>query len=276
MTVDQSHKTTQTNPEGTELGNPVAQSADPIDRVVRLAPRWAVFALGACGLLVASIIIWAVTGTVTSSVSAPGLYNEAGALNVNTPERVTVDQVLVTLGQSVTKGQKLVSLEGGGSLTSPQNGVVTLILASGGSTMSAGRTALQVTDLAQLDTVVALVPARLTGTVVVGLPVRMSVSSAPSGRYGYLLGTISSIGSEPFTSAETAEKLGLQEQVVDSLLGSAPGLLAIIRLGHDPTTVSQYHWSIGQGPPFVITKGVPISVEIDLSEQHPIQVVFSH
>ncbi|QNK82123.1 HlyD family efflux transporter periplasmic adaptor subunit [Nakamurella sp. PAMC28650] len=264
-----------TTPPDTGLGHPISQSADSIDRVVRLAPKWAVCALGACSLLVVSIIIWAITGTVTSSVSVSGLYLEAGALRVQTTKDATVDRVLVTLGESVTTGQDVVSLEGGGFLTSPQSGMVTSILVSAGSIMIAGKIALRVTDLSQLDTVVALVPAGMTGTAAVGLPVRMSVSSAPSGQYGYLLGTVTEISSDPYTTAEVSEKLGLQQEVVASLLGSEPGFLAIVTLDSEPSTVSQYRWSIGQGPPFPITQGVPIAVEIDVSEQRPIQVVFS-
>src|SRR5664279_4483451 len=93
------------------LGRQVAQSADPIDRVVRLAPKWTVFVLLACGLLVLGIIIWAVRGTVTSSVSTAGLYNERGSVKVTTDTQVTVDRVLVGLGQQVTKGQQVVSLQ---------------------------------------------------------------------------------------------------------------------------------------------------------------------
>lgn len=277
MTVDHSAPTT-TDSTGTAgdrgLGRPLAQASDPIDRVVRLAPKWTVFVLAACGLLVLGIIVWSVRGTVTSSVSTTGLYNERGAATVSTDTAGTVDKVLVKLGDAVTTGQPLVSLVGGTSLVSPQDGSVTSILVSDGSTMVAGQHAARVTDLAAPDFVVTLVPTGLTGTVVVGLPVRMAVSSAPSSTYGYLLGTVDEISSDPFTVAQVATRLGLEEQVVAAQLGTAPGLLAVVRLQYDPSTPSNYAWSVGQGPPFVITQGVPVTAQIILSEKSPLDVVF--
>lgn len=256
------------------LGHPVTQTADPIDRVVRLAPKWTVFVLLSCGLLVAGIIVWAVGGTVTSSVSTRGLFNEGGAAAVSTSTPATVDRVLVSIGQEVFKGQQLVSLTGAGPLLSPRDGVVTTILVSDGSVLLSGQTALRVTDLAEPDCVMTLVPASLTGTVIVGLPVRMEVSSAPSSTYGYLIGSIGEISSEPLTVAQFATKLGLEEQVVAAQLGDEPGLLAVINLEHDPIAASHNRWSIGQGPPFVITQSVPVTAQIILSEQSPIDLVF--
>ena len=259
-----------------DLGRPVPQSADPIDRVVRLAPRWTVFVLLACGLLVLGTIIWAAKGTVTSTVSTRGLYNERGTLNVLTAKAVTVDRVLVKLGQRVTKGEQVVTLKGGGTMVSPQNGTVTSILVSDGSMMPAGKASVQVTDLAHPDGVVAVVPASLTGTVSVGMPVRMEVSSAPSSKYGYLLGRIDTIGRSPDTVEQIATRLGMEVPVVASLLGTEPALLATIRLESDASTSSDYRWSVGAGPDFVVTQGVPVRANIVMSEAHPLDMVFPH
>lgn len=259
---------------GRDLGRPVPQSADPIDRVVRLAPKWTLFVLLACGLLVLGTIIWAVGGTVTTSVSTRGLYNERGTMDVLATRQATVDQVLVSLGQQVTQGQQVVTLEDGSVMVSPQDGTITSVLVSGGSVLSPNEATMEVTDLATVDQVVTVVPASMTGSVVVGMPARIAVSSAPPSRYGYLLGTIDAISRSPDTVAQIATKLELEEGVVASLLGAEPALLATIRLNFDPNVPSGYRWSVGDGPPFVITQGVPVIAQIILSEQHPIEVVF--
>lgn len=270
--------TADPSPSGTDrdhgLGHPVPQTADPIDRVIRLAPKWTLVVLIACGLLVVGTAIWAVKGTVTSSVSTVAVYNELGMLDATSTSAATVDQVLVHLGQRVSTGQKLITLDGGAALTSPQDGAVTSILVSPNSVLAAGTIAVRVTDLATLDNVVTLVPPALTGTVLVGQPVRMEVSSAPSSRYGYLLGTIGQISSEPYTPAQVGRVFGLDQQVVEAYMGTKPALLATIALDYDQATPSNYRWSVGQGPPFVIPEGMPITAHIVLSEQHPIKVVF--
>jgi hypothetical protein len=257
-----------------ELGRPVPQSADPIDRVVRLAPRWTVFVLLACALLVLGTIIWSVRGSVTTTVSTRGMYNERGTLNVLTTKAVTVDRVLVKLGQRVIKGEQVVTLKGGAAMVSPQDGMVTSILVSDGSMMLPGKASLQVTDLAQPDDVVAVVPASLTGTVAVGMPVRMEVSSAPSSKYGYLLGRVDTISRSPDTVEQIATRLGMEVPVVASLLGTEPALLATIRLESDASTSSDYRWSVGAGPDFVVTQGVPVRANIIMSEDHPLDMVF--
>jgi HlyD family secretion protein len=187
----------------------------------------------------------------------------------------TVLKVLVSLGDKVTKGQPVISLTDNHNLDSPQDGSVTSILVSDGSVMWPGKVAARVTDLSQPDVVVAAVPINLTGTIVPGLPVRMEVSSAPPSKYGYLLGSVDEISQDPYTSAQLADRLDLDVQVVQTLLGTEPALLVIIRLEFDPSTPSGYRWSVGQGPPFVLTTGVPINARIVLSEQRPIDVVFS-
>lgn len=256
------------------LGHPVPQTADPIDRVVRLAPRWTVFVLIACGLLVLGVGIWAAVGTVTSAVTAPGLYTQRGSANVVATEAATVDRVLVRLGQEVVEGQELVALRDGAGLAAPQAGTITSVLVSDGSAMWPGKTAVVVTDLTAPDEVVALVPADLTGAVAVGLPVRLDVSLAPASRYGYLLGTVDEISYTPYTTQQIAEKIGLDPQIVALELGAEPALLATIRLTYDPTTRSSYRWSVGDGPPFGITQGVPVEARIILDEQHPLELVF--
>jgi multidrug efflux pump subunit AcrA (membrane-fusion protein) len=271
MTVDQTSAATD---QRQGLGRPVPQSADPIDRVVRLAPKWTVFVLIACGLLVLGTIIWAVTGTVTSSVRTTGMYTEHGAVNVVAKKAGVVERVLVTLDQKVTKGQQLVALEGGQVAVSPQDGAVTSILVSDGAAVIPGTSMVRVTDAAELDTVVTVVPVDLTGIVYVGLEVRMDVAGTPSSQYGYLLGTVAEISSDPYTVEQIAQRLDLEEQVIGSLLGAQPGLLATIKLEHDPSTPSSYRWSVGEGPPWVITQGVPVKAQIILDEQHPVEVVF--
>lgn len=257
-----------------DLGQPVPQTADPIDRVVRLAPKWTMFVLLSCALLIVGIGAWAVGGTVVSSEATAGVYNERGAQPVVSEEPETVKEVLVLLGQEVDKGEKLFDLEDGHGLEAPQDGVVTSILASAGAVVPTGTTVARVTDPAVPDKVVTLVPAPLSGTVVVGQPVRIEVSSAPSTRYGYLLGTIEEISSDPYTVDQFAGRIGQPAEVVESLLGKRPGLLATITLRRDSQSATGYAWSVGDGPPFAITQGVATTCNIVLSEQHPIDVVF--
>lgn len=216
------------------LGSRVATAADPLDRVVRLAPPWTVFALAACGLLVVGIVVWALTGTVSSTVTTPGFLDDVGATTVRVNAPGVVEQVAVERGDMVTKGQVVAALRDGTTVTAPLAGQVVSVSVSKGSSVVPGQSVVIVADLTVDPFVVTKVAPSYISTVRVGLTVRMEVEGAPASRYGYLLGTITEITNVPFNNAQIATRLDLEEQVVASGLGDGPGLLAIVRLHPDP------------------------------------------
>ncbi|MEO7236565.1 MAG: HlyD family efflux transporter periplasmic adaptor subunit [Lapillicoccus sp.] len=256
------------------LGQPVTASTDPIDRVVRLAPTWTLFALAASGVLVIGIVVWALTGTVSTSVTTPGILDDASSSTVQVTSTGQVDRVPVSVGDVVKQGQVVATLRDGTALTAPLAGQIVAVSVSPGSRVVAGESVVTVSDLTVDPVVVTKVAPSFLSTVRVGLPVRMEVQGASASRYGYLLGTISDITSTPFTNAQIATRLGVDEQLVASELGDAPGLLAVVRLQVDPSTPTGYAWTVGQGPSIVAQQGVPITVHTVLQESTPLGMIF--
>ncbi len=256
------------------LGQPVTPSADPIDRVVRLAPPWTVFALVSSGLLVVGIVVWALTGTVTSSVSTPGFLYDVGATTLRASSQGVVDQVVVQLGDNVKQGQPVATLVGGTTLTAPKDGSVVSVNVSPGSSVTPGQSVAIVVDPRIDPYVVTKLPPSYISTVRVGLSVRMEVEGAPASQYGYLLGTLADITNDPFTNAQIGTRLGIDQTVVASELGDPPGLLAVIHLHPDPQTPTGYAWSVGQGPTLIAQQGVAITVHTIIKESTPLGVVF--
>jgi HlyD family secretion protein len=134
--------------------------------------------------------------------------------------------------------------------------------------------AVRVTDPTQPDFVVTVVPTRMTGEVVVGQEVRLELASAPSSTFGYLLGTVNEVSPDPYTIEQIAQILKVAPQLVASELGPEPGLLARITLQPDADAPSGYRWTVGDGPPFVISQGAQVTAHVILDEQRPIDVVF--
>ncbi len=256
------------------LGQPVTTSTDPIDRVVRLAPTWTLFALAASGVLVIGMVVWALTGTVSSRVTTPGILDDAGGSTVQAASTGQVAQVPVSVGDVVKQGQVVATLRDGTTLTAPQDGEIVAVSVSPGSRVVAGESMVTVSDLTVDPFVVTKVAPSYLSTIRVGLPVRMEVEGASASRYGYLLGTVSDITSTPFTNAQIATRLGVDEQLVASELGDAPGLLAVVRLQRDPSTPTGYAWTVGQGPTIVAQQGVPITVHTVLQETTPLGMIF--
>ncbi len=256
------------------LGQPVTTSTDPIDRVVRLAPTWTIFALVASGVLVVGMVVWALTGTVSSSVTTPGILDDAGGSTVRVTTTGQVDQLPVSVGDVVTQGQVVATLRDGTTLTAPQAGQIVAVSVSPGSRVVAGESVVTVSDLTVDPFVVTKVAPSYLSTVRVGLPVRMEVQGASASRYGYLIGTISDITSTPFTNAQIASRLGVDEQLVASELGETPGLLAVVRLQRDPANATGYAWTVGDGPSIVAQQGVPITVHTIIQETTPLGMIF--
>lgn len=262
-------------PGGTsDLGRPLTASADPVDRVVRLAPTWTVFALVASGVLVVGIVVWALTGTVSSTVTSPGILHDIGATTVRATTSGQVDRVPVTVGDMVKTGQVVAVLHDGASLTAPLDGQIVAVNVSPGSRVVPDQSVVIVADLTIDPLVVTKVAPSYISTIRVGLPVRMEVEGAPASRYGYLLGTISDITNNPYSNAQIAERLGTDEHVVASELGEAPGLLAVIRLQPDRSTPTGFAWTVGEGPTLVAQQGVVITVHTVLKESTPLGMVF--
>ncbi len=258
----------------TPAGAPPAASGDALDRIVRLAPPWTVFALVASALLVVGMLVWAVTGTVSSSVTTPGFLDDVGATTVRASTAGKVDTVAVALGDSVAQGQVVVVFRDGTSLTAPLAGQVVAVSVSPGSTVVSGQSVVIVADLAVDPFVVTKLPPSYISTVRVGMPVRMELEGVPATRYGYLIGTVSEITNNPFTDAQIATRLGVDPGVVAASLGDAPGLLAVVRLQPDRTTPTGFAWTVGQGPSVVAQQGLPITVHTVLQESTPLGMVF--
>jgi hypothetical protein len=260
--------------EDTGLGQPVPQTADPIDRVVTLAPKWTIFLLAACALLVAGALVWAFNGRITKTISSQGVLRDQGYSIVQAGQDGLIDQVLVAPGDSVMTGQALVNFADGKQTKSPRDGTAVTVFVAPGSRVEAEADIVGITDTTIPDEVYTVLPPAVTGTVVAGLPVQMQVSGAPSSTYGYLKGRVVEVSSSPQTVDQIAKQFSVDASVVAQAIGTQPGLLATIALETDPDSTTGYAWTVGQGPDFQLVQGTPIVVQVILSEQSPVQVLF--
>lgn len=256
------------------LGQPVPQTADPIDRVVTLAPKWTIFLLAACALLVAGALVWAFNGRITKTVSTQGVLRDQGYSIVQAGQDGLIDQVLVAPGDTVENGQALVEFANGRQTESGRDGTVVTVFVAPGSSVEAQADVVGITDTTIPDEVYTVLPPELTGTVVAGLPVQMEVSGAPSSTYGYLKGRVVEVSSAPQTVDEIAKQFGVDPTVVAQAIGTQPGLLATVAMETDATSPTGYAWTVGEGPNFQLVQGTAIVVEVILSQQSPVQVLF--
>ncbi|MFE7510461.1 HlyD family efflux transporter periplasmic adaptor subunit [Streptomyces sp. NPDC057540] len=252
------------------------QSPEELDVPVRLARPQGRLVLAVTVVVMAAAGFWALTGTVTSRVNAPGLLTHAeGSYLLQSPVAGQVTEVLTDEGRSVAAGAPLLTVRtdrGDRPVRAVAGGRVITLHARLGAVVTTGAdvaTVERVTDPKAPLVAVLYLPGETAATLRVGAPVDLGVQSAPRDRFGVLRGRVTAIGSAPRTRAQ-----------LDSFLGD-PGLAARFARQGDPVAVlvtpdrspanaSGYAWSSSDGPPQAPVSGTPVTGAVRLPPQHPV------
>lgn len=251
------------------------QSPEELDLPVRLArPRsWLVLTVTVA--VVAAAALWAVTGSVSSRLTAPGVLTHAGGAYVlQSPVAGQVTEVLVHEGDTLAADAPLLNVrtaQGVRPVRAVAAGRVTSLPARIGAVLSTGADVATVERVAGRDdplVAVLYVPGGGGPALPVGAAVDLTVQSVPAGRYGVLRGRVAAVGRAAQTPQQITGFLG------DSRLGAefsahGPPVAVMVRL--DPAdTTSGYGWSKAAGPPYAVDSMTLVSGAVQLPEQRPV------
>lgn len=241
-------------------GNPL----EDLDRLFRLTSRrtWSVVA--ALVILVAALVVWGFIAQRDVTVSASGLLvPSSGFIEVARLDSGVVNEVFVTTGQDVTKGQKLATYagpQGVQTVVAPVAGKVVEVSAAPGSTLVTGLPAFTMVP-ASSETIAATVATpQVQAQLVDGQSVLLEAASAPSAQYGSIEGHISRISDVPATAARLDRLTGGSEVLIKGLLSSGPVYEVDVRLDRNATTVSGYQWTTKDGPPYKVPPGTLVAM----------------
>ena len=256
------------------------QSPEELDVPVHLARPQGRLVLTVMLLVMAVAGYWAVTGTVTSKLDAPGILTFAeGSYTLQSPFAGQVTAVFADEGEMLADGAPLLSVRAeDGKVETVRTvaaGRVTALSAGIGAVVAVGA------DLATLERInspkdpllaVLYAPGAGGSTIPVGSAVELTVQSVPTRSYGLLRGRVLAVGRVPETQQQITSFLG------DGQLGaqfSAQGqpLAVMVQLDRSTGTRSGYAWSSAQGPPYPIESTTLVSGSIQLAAQHPIDWV---
>ncbi|MFJ5678932.1 HlyD family efflux transporter periplasmic adaptor subunit [Streptomyces sp. NPDC093097] len=257
------------------------QSPEELDLPVRFARPQGWLVLAVTVLVMIAATVWAVTGTVSATLSAPGILTHGhGSYVLQSPVAGQVTAVLAEEGGQVAPGAPLVRIR-------TERGTTTVVraLAAGrltGLVASIGAVVTTGADLASVErttgpreplTATLYVPAESAATLSAGTPVDLAVASAPTQRYGVLRGRIAAVGRTAQPRQRIAAFLGsaqLGEQF------SRAGQPVAVRVTLDPAhTASGYAWSTTGGPPFALDSMTQATAAVHLAAQHPIDWLLS-
>ncbi|WP_031074171.1 HlyD family efflux transporter periplasmic adaptor subunit [Streptomyces sp. NRRL S-118] len=252
------------------------QSPEEIDLPVRFARPQGLLVLTVTVVAMLAATVWAVTGTVSSTLSAPGILTHAqGSYVLQSPVSGQVTDVLAEEGDHLPADAPLVKVrtpEGPAVVRTIAAGRLTTLVAAIGSVVTTGADVAAVERArAQDDPLLAVlyVPADRGASVPVGAAVDLTVQSVPAQEYGVLRGRVKAVGRTAQTRQRITAFLG-NSQLGEQFSRQGPPVAVLVRLERSSSTRTGYAWSTSDGPPYALDTMTLTTGSVHLAEQHPI------
>ncbi|CAK7286484.1 MULTISPECIES: HlyD family efflux transporter periplasmic adaptor subunit [Streptomyces] len=251
------------------------QSPQELDLPVRLARPQGWLALGVTVVVMAAASVWAMTGSVASTVSAPAILTHGqGSYVLQSPVAGQVTAVLARQGERLPASAPVLKVR-----TSQGNSVVRTVAAGRVTTLAAtiGQIVQTGTDVAAVEKVghaddplyaTVYVPAQNAAAIPAHAAVDLTVSSVPAQRYGVLRGQVRSVDRAAQSDRSIAAFLG-DDQLGRQFTRNGRPVAVTVQLTASHTT-SGYRWSTSDGPPFRLDSMTLATASIRLADQHPV------
>jgi multidrug efflux pump subunit AcrA (membrane-fusion protein) len=252
------------------------QSPEELDLPVRFARPQGWLVLAVTVVVMAGAAFWAVTGTVSSTLSAAGVLTHGqGSYVLQSPVAGEVTDVLAEAGKTLPAHAPLLKIhttQGDRVIRTIAAGRVTTLTVTIGAVVTTGA------DVATMERIdrpgaplmaVVYVPEKSAPTIPVGATVDLTVQSVPAQRYGTLRGRVRSVGTAPQTRQQITAFLG-DEQLGADFTRGGPSVPVLVRLDASSSTRSGYRWSSSQGPPVRLDSMTGATALIRLAQQHPV------
>lgn len=252
------------------------QSPEDIDLPVRFARPQGWLVLTVTVIVMIAATVWALTGSVSSTIGAPGILTHAqGSYVLQSPVAGQVTEVLAEEGRRVPANTPLIKVrtaQGSTVVRTIAAGRLTTLAATIGSVVTTGSdvAAVERVDKAD-DPLMAMlyVPADSGSTVPVGATVDLTVQSVPTQQYGVLRGKVKAVGRTAQTRQRITALLG-SSQLGEQFSQHGQPVSVLVRLDRSSRTKSGYAWSSSDGPPYAVDSMTLATGAIHLPEQHPI------
>lgn len=256
------------------------QSPEQLDVPVRLARPQGGLVLVVTAVAVAAALFWALTGTVSSTVSAPGILVHAeGDYTLQSPVSGQVVAVFAAAGDTLAAGAPLLSVSTGAgtgqkvqTVRTLSAGRVTTLPAALGTIVETGSELATIERISSPDeplVVVLYAAAGSASAIPAGAAVDITVQSVPAQQYGVLRGRVQAVGQVPETDQQIAGFLGSSDLAQEFTAQGEP-VAVVVQLQQSGRTRSGYTWSSAQGPPYPIASTTLVSAAVRLGGQHPI------
>ncbi|MEU3737847.1 HlyD family efflux transporter periplasmic adaptor subunit [Streptomyces sp. NPDC032198] len=252
------------------------QSPEELDLPVRYARPQGLLVLAVTVVVMAAASIWAVTGSIPSTLRAPGILTHGqGSYVLQSPVTGQVTRVLAEEGKRVAAGAPVLKVrtdQGDKVVRSIAAGRVTTLVARIGTVVTTGADVATVERVSGNDDpllAMLYVPADSAATVPVGASVDLTVQSVPTDEYGMLRGRVKAIGRTAQSDQKISGFLG-DKDLAGQFTKDGPPVAVLVSLTRSSATESGYQWSSAEGPPFALDSMTLADGAFHLAEQRPI------
>ncbi|MFJ3334818.1 HlyD family efflux transporter periplasmic adaptor subunit [Streptomyces sp. NPDC086766] len=252
------------------------QSPEELDLPVRLArPQgWLVLSVALVAMAAASV--WAVTGSVASTVGAQAILTHGqGSYLLQSPVAGQVTAVLAQEGSRLPAGAPVVKVrtgQGDQVVRTVAAGRVTALAATIGQIVQTGANIAAVEKVAQASDplyATVYVPAENAAAIPAHASVDLTVASVPAQRYGVLRGHVKSVDRTAESAQRIAAFLG-DAQLGEQFTRTGRPVAVLVRLDPSSATKSGYRWSSADGPPYRLDSMTLATASIRLADQRPL------
>ncbi|MEU0726598.1 HlyD family efflux transporter periplasmic adaptor subunit [Streptomyces sp. NPDC006140] len=252
------------------------QSPEELDLPVRFARPQGWLVLSVTVVAMAAASVWAVTGSVTSTVSAPAILTHGqGSYVLQSPVAGQVTAVLAKQGQRVPAGSpvlKVRTAKGETVVRTLDAGRVSALAASVGQIIQTGADVAAVEKVARAQDplyATVYVPAENAASIPDDATVDLTVQSVPTQEYGVLRGHVKSVDRSAQSPQQISAFLG-DSQLGEQFTKKGRPVAVTVRLDRSSATKSGYAWSSADGPPYKLTSMTLATGSIRLADQHPV------
>jgi multidrug efflux pump subunit AcrA (membrane-fusion protein) len=252
------------------------QSPEELDLPVRFARPQGWLVLSVTVVAMAAASVWAVAGSVTSTVGAPAVLTHGqGSYVLQSPVSGQVTAVLARQGERLAADSpvlKVRTAEGDTVVRSLDAGRVSALAATVGQIIRTGADVASIEKVAHAgDPLYATVyvPAENAAAIPADAPVDLTVQSVPAQEYGVLRGHVKSVD----RSAQSPQSIGAflgDGQLGEQFTEDGRPVAVTVRLDTSKSTKSGYAWSSADGPPYDLTSMTLATGSIRLAGQRPV------
>ncbi|MFF3463708.1 HlyD family efflux transporter periplasmic adaptor subunit [Streptomyces sp. NPDC001984] len=252
------------------------QSPEELDLPVRLARPQGWLALSVTVVAMAAASVWAVTGSVSSTVGAPAILTHGqGSYILQSPVAGQVTAVLAKQGERLPADSPVLKVrtsQGDSVVRTVAAGRITGLAATIGQIIQTGTNVAAVEKVAHTSDplyATVYVPVENAASIPADAAVDLTVSSVSTQEYGVLRGHVKSVDRTAQSAQSIAAFLG-DGQLGEQFTKKGRPVAVLVRLDKSRATKSGYKWSSAEGPPYGLDSMTLATASIRLADQRPV------